>query len=101
MEENQNNSNNEAATEAEETQEALELDFLSDVPMKVTVELGVGGVTIKDLLQLQKGSVLELDKLAGEPLEVRVNNKLVSKGEVVVINKRYGIRLTDVISPED
>ena len=69
--------------------------------MKVTVELGVGGVTIKDLLQLQKGSVLELDKLAGEPLEVRVNNKLVSKGEVVVINKRYGIRLTDVISPED
>ena len=101
MEENQNNSNNDGAQDEQKKEEALELDFLSDVPMKVTVELGVGGVTIKDLLQLQKGSVLELDKLAGEPLEVRVNNKLVSKGEVVVINKRYGIRLTDVISPQD
>ena len=101
MEENPNNSKNDTDQETSSEPEALELDFLSDVPMKVTVELGVGGVTIKDLLQLQKGSVLELDKLAGEPLEVRVNNKLVSKGEVVVINKRYGIRLTDVISPED
>tara|TARA_X000000950_G_scaffold265267_1_gene339341 strand:+ start:370 stop:729 length:360 start_codon:yes stop_codon:yes gene_type:complete len=81
--------------------EGLDLDFLSDVPMTITVELGVGNLTIKDLLQLGQGSVLELNKLAGEPLEVKVNDRLISKGEVVVLNEKYGIRLTDVINPED
>jgi flagellar motor switch protein FliN len=79
----------------------LEIDFLNDVPMTVTVELGVGNITIKDLLQLGQGSVLELDKLAGEPLEVKVNDRLISKGEVVVLNEKYGVRLTDVINPDD
>ena len=75
------------------------LDFILDIPLKVTVELGRTNVVIKDLLQLGQGSVLELDKLAGEPLEILVNGKLVAKGEVVVVNEKFGIRLTDIISP--
>ena len=75
------------------------LDFILDIPLKVTVELGRTEVMIKDLLQLGQGSVLELDKLAGEPLEILVNGKLVAKGEVVVVNEKFGIRLTDIISP--
>ncbi len=77
------------------------LDFILDIPLKVTVELGRTSVVIKDLLQLGQGSVLELDKLAGEPLEILVNGKLVAKGEVVVVNEKFGIRLTDIISPVD
>lgn len=75
------------------------LDFILDIPLKVSVELGRTQVIIKDLLQLGQGSVLELDKLAGEPLEVLVNGKLVARGEVVVVNEKFGIRLTDIISP--
>lgn len=75
------------------------LDFILDIPLKVTVELGRTDVVIKDLLQLGQGSVLELDKLAGEPLEILVNGKMVAKGEVVVVNEKFGIRLTDIISP--
>jgi flagellar motor switch protein FliN len=75
------------------------LDFILDIPLKVSVELGRTSVIIKDLLQLGQGSVLELDKLAGEPLEVLVNSKLVARGEVVVVNEKFGIRLTDIISP--
>ncbi len=85
----------------EESDKNLDLEFLNDVPMTITVELGVGNLTIKDLLQLGQGSVLELNKLAGEPLEVKVNDRLISKGEVVVLNEKYGIRLTDVINPDD
>lgn len=77
------------------------LDFILDIPLKVSVELGRAQVVIKDLLQLGQGSVLELDKLAGEPLEVLVNGKLVARGEVVVVNEKFGIRLTDIISPLD
>jgi flagellar motor switch protein FliN/FliY len=75
------------------------LDFILDIPLNVSVELGRSKVVIKDLLQLGQGSVLELDKLAGEPLEVLVNGKLVARGEVVVVNEKFGIRLTDIISP--
>ncbi len=75
------------------------LDFILDIPLKVTVELGRTSLPIRDLLQLGQGSVLELDKLAGEPLEILVNGKLVAKGEVVVVNEKFGIRLTDIISP--
>ena len=77
------------------------LDFILDIPLKVTVELGRTQIIIKDLLQLGQGSVLELDKLAGEPLEILVNGKLVAKGEVVVVNEKFGIRLTDIISPAE
>ena len=75
------------------------LDFILDIPLKVTVELGKTNILIKDLLQLSQGSVLELDKLAGEALEIVVNGKLIAKGEVVVINEKFGIRLTDIVSP--
>ena len=75
------------------------LDFILDIPLKVGVELGRTAVMIKDLLQLGQGSVLELDKLAGEPLEVLVNGKLIAKGEVVVVNEKFGIRLSDIVSP--
>tara|TARA_B100000886_G_scaffold305825_1_gene237818 strand:- start:389 stop:775 length:387 start_codon:yes stop_codon:yes gene_type:complete len=75
------------------------LDFILDIPLRVTVELGRTKVYVKELLQLGQGSVVELDKLAGEPLEILVNDKLVAKGEVVVVNEKFGIRLTDIISP--
>lgn len=75
------------------------LDFILDIPLKVSVELGRTSILIKDLLQLGQGSVLELDKLAGEPLEVLVNSKLIARGEVVVVNEKFGVRLTDIISP--
>ena len=75
------------------------LDFILDIPLKVSIELGRTSIFIKELLQLGQGSVLELDKLAGEPMEVLVNGKLVARGEVVVINEKFGIRLTDIISP--
>ena len=75
------------------------LEFILDIPMQVSVQLGVTRMVIRDLLQLGQGSVVELDKLAGEPLEVLVNNRLVARGEVVVVNEKFGIRLTDVVSP--
>ena len=75
------------------------LDFILDIPLKVTVELGRSKMAIKDVLQLAQGSVVELSKFAGEPLEVLVNDKLIARGEVVVVNEKFGIRLTDIISP--
>ncbi len=78
---------------------ARDIDFLLDIPLEVTVELGRSKMLIKDLLQLGQGSVLELAKLAGEPMEVLVNNRLIARGEVVVINEKFGVRLTDIISP--
>lgn len=75
------------------------LDFILDIPLKVTVELGRTKMMIRDILQLAQGSVVELSKFAGEPLEVLVNDKLVARGEVVVVNEKFGIRLTDIISP--
>lgn len=74
------------------------LDFILDIPMQVTVQVGATKMAIRDLLQLGQGSVIELEKLAGEAMEVLVNNKMVARGEVVVVNEKYGIRLTDVIS---
>jgi flagellar motor switch protein FliN/FliY len=75
------------------------LDFILDIPLKVTVELGRSRMAIRDILQLAQGSVVELSKFAGEPLEVLVNDKLVARGEVVVVNEKFGVRLTDIISP--
>ena len=74
------------------------IDFILDIPMSVAVYVGSTKMAIRDLLQLAQGSVIELDKLAGEPMEVLVNNKLVARGEVVVVNEKFGIRLTDVVS---
>ncbi len=75
------------------------IDFILDIPLEVTVELGRCKMVINDLLQLGQGSVIELSKLVGEPLEILVNHKLVARGEVVVVNEKFGIRLTDIISP--
>lgn len=75
------------------------LDLILDIPLTVTVELGRSKMLINDLLQLGQGSVIELTKMVGEPLEVLVNQKLVARGEVVVVNEKFGIRLTDIISP--
>jgi flagellar motor switch protein FliN/FliY len=78
-----------------------DMDFLLDIPLEVSVELGRTRMLIKDLLQLGQGSVVELDKIAGEPMEILVNNKLVARGEVVVVNEKFGVRLTDIISPTE
>ena len=75
------------------------LDLILDIPLTVTVELGRSKMLINDLLQLGQGSVIELAKLVGEPLEVLVNQKLVARGEVVVVNEKFGVRLTDIVSP--
>ncbi len=77
---------------------AKNLDFILDIPMQVSVQLGTTRMLIRELLQLGQGSVVELEKLAGEPMDVLVNNKLVARGEVVVVNEKFGIRLTDVVS---
>ncbi|MFD1018192.1 flagellar motor switch phosphatase FliY [Thalassobacillus hwangdonensis] len=81
--------------------EQRNLDMLLDIPLKVTVELGRTKRTIKEILELSKGSVLELDKLAGEPVDIHVNSKLIAKGEVVVIDENFGVRVTDILSPKD
>lgn len=77
------------------------LDVILDIPVKMTLEVGGTEIAIRDLLQLSQGSVLELDRIAGEPLDVRINGTLIAHGEVVVTNDRYGVRLTDVISPQE
>jgi len=77
------------------------LDLLLDIPLKVTVELGRTKKLIKEILELSQGSIIELDKLAGEPVDILVNNKLIAKGEVVVIDENFGVRVTDIISQRD
>lgn len=80
---------------------APEINRILDIPLSITVELGRTKMLINDLLQLGQGSVIELTKLVGEPLEVLVNNRAVAKGEVVVVNEKFGIRLTEIISPQE
>ena len=77
------------------------LDLILDIPLKVTVELGRTRMMVSELLNLGQGSVIELAKLAGEPMEVLVNDKLVARGEAVVVNEKFGVRLTDIISPAE
>jgi len=81
--------------------EARNLDLILDIPLRVTVELGRARLVVSELLNLSQGSVIELSKLAGEPLEVLVNDKLVARGEAVVVNEKFGVRLTDIISPTE
>ena len=77
------------------------LDVILDIPVTLSMEIGRTRVSIQDLLQLARGSVVELDRMAGEPLDVLVNGTLVARGEVVVVNDKFGVRLSDVISPAD
>ncbi len=78
-----------------------DIDLIMDVPVQLTVELGRTKLTIKNLLQLGQGSVVELDGLAGEPMDIFVNGYLIAQGEVVVVEEKYGIRLTDIITPSE
>ena len=81
------------------TRSSANMDFLLDIPLEISVELGRTKMLINELLKLGQGSVVELSKLAGETLEILANQKLVARGEVVVVNEKYGVRLTEIISP--
>ncbi|MDD2060765.1 flagellar motor switch protein FliN [Pseudomonas sp. GD03860] len=81
--------------------EGPNLDVILDIPVSISMEVGSTEINIRNLLQLNQGSVIELDRLAGEPLDVLVNGTLIAHGEVVVVNEKFGIRLTDVISPSE
>ncbi|NVK72486.1 MAG: flagellar motor switch protein FliN [Oceanospirillaceae bacterium] len=78
-----------------------DLDLIMDIPVVLSMELGNTEIAIRNLMQLTQGSVVELDRFAGEPLDVLVNGTLIAHGEVVVVNDKYGIRLTDVVSPSE
>ncbi|MCA1978194.1 MAG: flagellar motor switch protein FliN [Thiobacillus sp.] len=80
---------------------ASDIDMILDIPVLLTVELGRTKIAIKNLLQLAQGSVVELDGLAGEPMDVLVNGTLIAQGEVVVVNDKFGVRLTDIITPAE
>ena len=90
-------------TQNEESPEKVtrDIDFLIDIPVEITVRLGATRMLIKELLQLGQGSVIELEKLAGEPMEILANSRLIARGEVVVVNEKFGVRLTDIISPTE
>ena len=78
-----------------------DLEVVLDIPVKIAMEVGSTQISIRNLLQLNQGSVIELERLAGEPLDVLVNGTLIAHGEVVVVNEKFGIRVTDVISPSE
>lgn len=79
----------------------IKLDAILDVPVTISMEIGRTRINIRNLLQLNQGSVVELDRLAGEPMDVLINGTLIAQGEVVVVNEKFGIRLTDIVSPAD
>ncbi|NPA39277.1 MAG: flagellar motor switch protein FliN [Thermodesulfobacteria bacterium] len=88
-------------TPSQETGIHPELDFILDIPLEVTVEIGRTKMMIRELLKLNQGSIIELEKFVGEPVEVLVNGKLMAKGEVVVVNDRFGVRITEIISAKE
>ncbi len=81
--------------------DARGIDLLLDIPLEISVEVGRTRILVRDLLLLQEGSLVELDKLAGEPLDLYVNSRLIARGEAVVVNDKFGLRLTDVVSPSE
>jgi len=81
--------------------EDVNLEVILDIPVTIAMEVGSTKINIRNLLQLNQGSVIELDRMAGEPLDIKVNGTLIAHGEVVVVNEKFGIRLTDVISPAE
>ncbi|MDG4867327.1 flagellar motor switch protein FliN [Guyparkeria sp. 1SP6A2] len=85
----------------DEGENPVNFDVIMDVPVNISMEIGRTSINIRNLLQLNQGSIVELDRLAGEPLDVLVNGTLIARGEVVVVNEKFGIRLTDVISPAE
>jgi flagellar motor switch protein FliN/FliY len=91
----------ELAASRDDGREKVDLDVLLDIPVTLQLEIGRAKVSIRNLLSYTQGSVVEMDRLAGEPLDLLVNGTLIAHGEVVVINDKFGVRLTDVISPQD
>lgn len=89
------------ADDAEQAGNLRDFDMILDIPVNLTVELGRTRIAIRDLLQLAHGSVVELEGMAGEPMDVLVNGTLIAQGEVVVVNEKFGIRLTDIITPAE
>lgn len=77
------------------------INLLLDIPLQVSVEVGRARILVRDLLQMQEGTLIELEKLAGEPLDLYVNSRLIARGEAVVVNEKFGLRLTDVVSPSE
>ncbi len=90
-----------AAADSGQLKDSRNLNLILDIPLKVSVELGRTKMPVSELLNLTQGSVIELNKLAGEPMEVYVNDKLIARGEAVVVNEKFGVRLTDIISPAE
>lgn len=88
-------------TPTQEKPKIRDIDFILDIPLELTVVIGSTKILVQELLQLTQGSVVALDKLAGEPMEVYVNGKLIGRGEVVVVNEKFGIRITDIITPQE
>lgn len=91
----------ELATAGKNDLEGRGIDLLLDIPLQVSVEVGRSKILVRELLQMQEGTLIELDKLAGEPLDLYVNNRLIARGEAVVVNDKFGLRLTDVVSPSE
>jgi flagellar motor switch protein FliN/FliY len=81
--------------------EGKNIEFLLDIPLNVSVEVGRSKILIKDLMQMREGYVIELDKLAGEPLDLYINSRLIARGEAVLVNDKFGLRLIDVVSPAE
>ena len=96
-----NPGNEEAAAAVQKAAQERGIDLLLDVPLQVSVEVGRSKILVRDLLQMQEGSLIELDKLAGQPLDLYVNSRLIARGEAVVVNDKFGLRLTDVVSPSE
>ena len=101
MDLNENDEREVLEEEADSFAGRCDLDLVLDIPLDVSVELGQVKMLVNDLLQLGQGSVVELSKAVGDPLEIYINNKLIAKGEVVVMDEKYGIRVTDIVSPSD
>ncbi|MBI2877663.1 MAG: flagellar motor switch protein FliN [Candidatus Tectomicrobia bacterium] len=91
----------ESLQEERAVSEAINIDFILDIPLHLSVELGRTKILINDLLQLGKGSVIELNRVVGDPVEILINEKPIARGEVVVVNEKFGVRLTDIISPTE
>lgn len=91
----------EAAENGNGKGETRDLGFLLDIPLQVSVEVGRTRILLSELLQMREGYVIELDKLAGEPLDLYVNSRLIARGEAVLVNDKFGLRLTDVVSPSE
>lgn len=89
------------ALKQEQMGSAANIDMILDIPVTIAVEIGRTKMIVKDLLQLGQGTVVELEKLAGEPMEILVNGKLIARGEAVVVNEKFGVKLTDIVSPTE